>query len=76
MIISSTKNVAIFAATTGGCKMKYLTLALAFAKVIEPIYAEYQAALAEGKSSDSVQIKAEKILQDLEAAIQQALTVL
>lgn len=56
--------------------MKYLTLALAFAKVIEPIYAEYQAALAEGKSSDSVQIKAEKILQDVEAAIQQALTVL
>lgn len=56
--------------------MKYLTLVLALAKIVEPIYADYQAALAEGKSADSVQVKAEKILQDVEAAIQAALSVL
>lgn len=56
--------------------MKYLTLVLALAKIVEPIYADYQAALAEGKSTDSVQVKAEKILQDIETAIQSALAVL
>lgn len=56
--------------------MKYLTLLLSLAKIVEPVYAEYQAALTEGKSGDSVQVKAEKILQDVEAAIQSALSVL
>lgn len=56
--------------------MKYLALFISVAKILEPLYADYQAAIAEGKSGDSVTVKAEKILQDVEAAIQTALGAL
>lgn len=56
--------------------LKYITLFIAFAKVLEPVVKDIEAAVAEGKSSDSVQVKAEKILQDIEDVISQALTAL
>lgn len=56
--------------------MKYLALLIAAAKILEPIYNDFQAAVAEGKSTDDVTVKASKILQDAEDAIQKALSVL
>lgn len=55
---------------------KYLTVAIALAKVLEPIVNDFNAALAEGKSSDSVTVKAEKILADFDDAIKQVLGAL
>lgn len=50
--------------------MKYLTLLLAFAKIVEPLLVQYHAAIAEGKSNDPATTKIQKILEDAESALQ------
>lgn len=56
--------------------LKYIGLVIAFAKILEPIVQDIESAIAEGKSSDSVQVKAEKILGDIEDAISKVITAL
>lgn len=56
--------------------MKYIPLLIAFAEVVKPIYADFQQAIAEGKSSDPVTLKLQKILTDIEDALAKASTAL
>lgn len=56
--------------------MKYLTLILAAAKIIEPLISIYNQAVAEGKSSDPTITKIKVILDDAEKVIQDLLEAL
>lgn len=49
--------------------MKYLSLIIAVSKLVEPIMADFNKAVAEGKSNDETAIKVKKILEDVEAAL-------
>lgn len=56
--------------------MKYLALLIAFAKIVEPLYSDFQSAIAEGKSNDPATVKIQKILQEAETALQQVIGAL
>lgn len=56
--------------------MQYLPLILAFAKVIEPIMADVNAATAEAKSSDPTIVRLQKIVADAEDALAKVFSTL